>query len=74
MGVQWLCDGVLDSKLRGCGFKPHQHHCVVPLARHINSYLALVQPMKNAFQQNWMMLNWDVKYMHVHLSSGVRGY
>ena len=30
-GVQWLGGRVLDSKLRGRGFKPHQRRCVVVL-------------------------------------------
>ena len=29
--VQWLGGRVLDSRLRGRGFKPHQRHCVVVL-------------------------------------------
>ena len=31
VGAQWLSGGVLDSKPRGCGFKPHRRHCVVVL-------------------------------------------
>ena len=30
-GVQWLSGRVLDSRLRGRGFEPHRHHCVVVL-------------------------------------------
>ena len=30
-GAQWLSGRVLDSRPRGCGFEPHQHHCVVVL-------------------------------------------
>ena len=30
-GAQWLSGRVLDSRLRGCGFEPHRHHCVVVL-------------------------------------------
>ena len=30
-GVQWLSGRVLDSRPRGRGFEPHQHHCVVVL-------------------------------------------
>ena len=33
LGVQWLSGRVLDSRLRGCGFEPHQHHCVVSLSK-----------------------------------------
>ena len=29
--VQWLSGRVLDSRPRGQGFEPHQHHCVVVL-------------------------------------------
>ena len=28
-GAQWLSGSVLDSRLRGGGFQPHRHHCVV---------------------------------------------
>ena len=27
--AQWLSGRVLDSRSRGCGFKPHRRHCVV---------------------------------------------
>ena len=30
-GAQWLSGRVLDSRPRGCGFKPHRSHCVVVL-------------------------------------------
>ena len=32
-GVQWLSGRVLDSRLRGCGFEPHRHHCVASLSK-----------------------------------------
>ena len=31
MGAQWLSGRVLDSRLRGCRFKPHRRQCVVVL-------------------------------------------
>ena len=37
---------VLDSRPRGCGFKPHRRHCVVSLSKNINPSLVLVQPRK----------------------------
>ena len=46
MGAQWLSGRVLDSRLRGRGFKPHQRHCVVSLSRNINPSLVLAQPRK----------------------------
>ena len=30
-GALWLSGRVLDSRPRGRGFEPHQHHCVVVL-------------------------------------------
>ena len=30
-GAQWLSGRVLDSRPRGCGFEPHQRHCIVVL-------------------------------------------
>ena len=47
MGVQWLSGKVLDSRLRGHGFKPHQGHCIVSLSKNINPSLVLVQSKKN---------------------------
>ena len=32
-GAQWLSGKVLDSRLRGPGFKPHRRHCVVSLRK-----------------------------------------
>ena len=32
-GAQWLSGRVLDSRQRGCGFKPHRHHCVMSLSK-----------------------------------------
>ena len=37
---------MLDSSLRGCGFKPQGRHCVVSLSKNINPSLVLDQPMK----------------------------
>ena len=31
LGAQWISGRVLDSRLRGRGFKPHWRHCVVVL-------------------------------------------
>ena len=45
-GAQWLSGRVLDSRLRGRGFEPHGHHCVVSLSKNINPSLVLVQPRK----------------------------
>ena len=45
-GAQWLSGRVLDSRPRGCGFKPHRRHCVVSLSKNINPSLVLVQPRK----------------------------
>ena len=46
MGAQWLSGRVLDSRLRGRGFEPHRHHCVVSLCNDINPSLGLAQPRK----------------------------
>ena len=29
MGAQWLSGKVLDSRPKGRGFEPQQHHCIV---------------------------------------------
>ena len=46
MEAQWLSCRVLDSRQRGCRFKPHWRHCVVSLSKNINPSLVLVQPRK----------------------------
>ena len=45
-GAQWLSGRVCDSRPKGRGFEPHQHHCVVSLSKNINPSLVLVQPRK----------------------------
>ena len=46
-GAQWLSGRVLDSRWRGGGLEPHQHHCVVSISKNINPSLVLtVQPRK----------------------------
>ena len=32
-GAQWLSGRVLDSRWRGCGFKPHRRHLLVSLSK-----------------------------------------
>ena len=32
-GAQWLSGGVINSRPKGNGFKPHQHHCVLSLSK-----------------------------------------
>ena len=46
MGGQWLSGRVLDSRPKGCGFEPHQRHCVMSLSKNISPSLVLVQPRK----------------------------
>ena len=46
MGVQWLSGRVLEPGLRGRGYEPHRHHCVMSLIKNINPSLVLVQPRK----------------------------
>ena len=45
--IFWERSGrVLGSRPRGCGFEPHQCHCVVSLSKNIDPALVLVQPRK----------------------------
>ena len=47
LALSWELSGrVLDLRPRGCGFEPHQRHCVVSLSKNINPSLVLVQPRK----------------------------
>ena len=45
-GAQWLSGRVLDSRLKGHGFKPRRRHCVVSLSQNIYPTLVLVYPRK----------------------------
>ena len=47
-GSAWLSGRVLDLRSRGCGFEPHQRHCVMSFSMtHLSSHcLVLVQPRK----------------------------
>ena len=46
LGAQWISGRVLDLRLSGRRFEPHQCHCVVSLSKNINPSLVLVQPRK----------------------------
>ena len=46
LGARWLSGRVFDSRPKGRGFEPHQHHCIVSLSKNINPSLVLVQPRK----------------------------
>ena len=48
MGAQWLSGRVLDSRMKGRGFEPHQRHCIVSLSKNINPSLVLAQPRKTS--------------------------
>ena len=60
VGEQWLIDRVLDSRERGCGFKPHKRHCVVSLKKNINPSFAWFNPGRPGplYLKYW---SWNVK-------------
>ena len=43
-GAQWLSGRMLDLRLRGRGFEPHRHHCVVSLSK---THLSLLRTVSN---------------------------
>ena len=45
---------MLDSRLRGCGFEPHQRHCVVSL-------FSTGSTQEDPSRHNWKIVDWDVK-------------
>ena len=49
IGAWWLNGTVLDSRSMGCGFEPHQGHCVVSLSKML---YPLLQPMKTRTDRN----------------------
>ena len=52
---------MLDSRPRGHGLEPHQHHCVVSLNKSINPSLVLVQPRMTCTDITEKFVDWDVK-------------
>ena len=46
VGSQWLSDGVIELRRRGCWFEPHRRHCVVSLSKNMNPSLVIDQPRK----------------------------
>ena len=60
-GVQRLSGRVLDSRLRGCGFEPHWHHCVVSLNKTHLSLLSTGSTQEDLTQHNQKIIDLDVK-------------
>ena len=46
LGTQWLSGRVLDSTLRGYGFKPHQRLCLVSLSKTLYPLLSTGSRLK----------------------------
>ena len=61
MGAQWLSGRVLDSRLRGCGFQPHRHHCVVSLSKTHLSLLSIGSTQEDLSRHNLKIVDWDTK-------------
>ena len=56
-----MCEGVLDSRPKGRGFKPHQCHCVVSLSKTHLSLLSTGSTQEVPSRRNWKIVDWDVK-------------
>ena len=52
VGAQWFSDRVLDSRLRGHRFEPHQHHCVVSLSKTHLSLLSTGSTQEDLYGHN----------------------
>ena len=60
-GGQWLSGRVLDLRLKGHGFEPHQSYCVVSLSKTHQSLLSTGSTQENLSRHNWKIVDWDVK-------------
>ena len=61
MGGQWLSGRMIDLRPRGCGFKPHQHHCIVFLSKTHYSLLCTGSTQEDPSSLNENIVDWDVK-------------
>ena len=60
-GEQWFSGRVLDSRLRGCGFRPHWRHSVVSLDKTLYPLLCTGSTQEVLSQHDWKIVDWDVK-------------
>ena len=60
-GAQWLRGRVLGSRLRGCGFEPHRHHCVVSLSKTHLSLLSTGSTLEDPSGHNLKFVDWLIK-------------
>ena len=60
-GVWWLSGRVLDSRSRGCRFKPHQQLCVVSLSKTLYPLLSTGSTQDDLSRHDFKIVDWDVK-------------
>ena len=60
-GVKWLSGRVLDSRSKGCGFKPHLRHCVVSLTKTLYPLLSTGSTKEDPSRHDLKIVDWDVK-------------
>ena len=52
------CMVMLDSRQRGCRFKPHWRHCIMSMSK---THLSLLSTGSTQSRHNWKIVDWDVK-------------
>ena len=60
-GLRWLSCRMLDSRSRGCGFKPHQRHCLVSLGMTLYPPLSTDSTQENPSWHDWKIVDWEVR-------------
>ena len=60
-GAQWLSGRVPVLELRGCGFEPHRHHCIVSMGKTHQSLLSKGSIQEVLSLHHSKHVDWDVK-------------
>ena len=61
---------VLDLRSRGCGFEPHQRHCIVALSKTLYPLLSTGSTQEDPPRHNRKIVDWDVQDPHKQIVQG----
>ena len=60
---------VQDSRLRGCGFEPHQRYCIVSLSKKLYPLLSTGSTQADPSQHDWKNVDMDIMNQNTILTS-----
>ena len=60
-GAQLLSGRMLDSRLSGYRFKPHQQHCIMSLSKTHYSLHSTGSTQEDPSRHNWKIVDWALK-------------